>query len=247
MEQREKRYALVTGGSRGIGRAVCLKLAGMGYSVIVNYRSNDDEAHVTLGMIESAGGEGELLKFDVADRQDVEEALSSWKSAHEGSYISVLVNNAGFRDDSLLIWMEDSSWEQVVDVTLKGFLNVTRFLLKDMLVARFGRVVNISSLSGIKGLPGQTNYSAAKGGLIAATKALAQETARKKVTVNAVAPGFISTDMTRDLDENELRKLIPAGRFGTPDEVAAAVGFLASDEASYITGTVISVNGGLYT
>ncbi|MBO8456379.1 MAG: 3-oxoacyl-ACP reductase FabG [Bacteroidetes bacterium] len=247
MEGKDTKYALVTGGSRGIGRAVCLKLASMGFNILINYRSNDEEAAKVLDAIRQVGREGELMKFDVADREAVETALSAWKSSHPDDYVSVLVNNAGLRRDSLLIWMEDSDWNAVTDVTLKGFLNVTRFLLKDMLVSRYGRIINITSLSGIKGLPGQTNYSAAKGGLIAATKALAQETARKKVTVNAVAPGFIATDMTKDLDEAELRKQIPAGRFGKPEEVAAAVGFLASEEAGYITGEVISVNGGLYT
>lgn len=247
MEGKGTRYALVTGGSRGIGRAVCMKLAAMGFNVLINYRNNDEEAAKVLEAVRQTGQDGELMKFDVADREAVETALSAWKSAHPDDYVSVLVNNAGLRRDSLLIWMEDSDWNAVTDVTLKGFLNVTRFLLKDMLVSRYGRIINIASLSGIKGLPGQTNYSAAKGGLIAATKALAQETARKKVTVNAVAPGFIATDMTKDLDEAELKKLIPAGRFGTPEEVASIVGFLASEEAGYITGEVISVNGGLYT
>lgn len=247
MEGKRTRYALVTGGSRGIGRAVCLKLASMGFNVLINYRSNDEEAVGVLEAVRQAGQDGELMKFDVTDREAAETALSAWKSAHPDDYVSVLVNNAGLRRDSLLIWMEDSDWDAVTDVTLKGFLNVTRFLLKDMLVSRYGRIINITSLSGIKGLPGQTNYSAAKGGLIAATKALAQETARKKVTVNAVAPGFIATDMTKDLDEAELRKMIPAGRFGKPEEVAAIVGFLASEESGYITGEVISVNGGLYT
>lgn len=247
MKTSGRKYALVTGGSRGIGRAVCLRLSEMGFRVIINYRSNDAEAENVLSMIRENGGDGELLKFDVADKAAVESSVAGWKEAHPDDCIRVLVNNAGFRRDSLLVWMEDNDWNAVIDVTLKGFLNVTRILLPDMLVARYGRIINIASLSGIKGLPGQTNYSAAKGGLIAATKALAQETAKKKVTVNAVAPGFIATDMTEDLDENELRKLIPAGRFGKPEEVAALVGFLASEESSYITGEVISVNGGLYT
>lgn len=247
MKTSGRKYALVTGGSRGIGRAVCLRLSEMGFRVIINYRSNDAEAENVLSMIRENGGDGELLKFDVADKAAVESSVAGWKEAHPEDCIQVLVNNAGFRRDALLVWMEDNDWNAVIDVTLKGFLNVTRSLLPDMLVSRYGRIINIASLSGIKGLPGQTNYSAAKGGLIAATKALAQETAKKKVTVNAVAPGFIATDMTEDLDENELRKLIPAGRFGKPEEVAALVGFLASEESSYITGEVISVNGGLYT
>lgn len=241
------RYALVTGGSRGIGRAVCVKLAQMGFFVLINYASNDTEAAKTLELVRECGPGGELLKFDVGNLEETGEVLRQWQTGHAGSYIEVLVNNAGIRKDNLLMWMEDDEWFQVLNVSLNGFYHVTRLLLKEMLVKKAGRIVNIASLSGIKGMPGQTNYSAAKGGLIAATKALAQEVARKKVTVNAVAPGFIHTDMTGDLDEGELKKMVPAGRFGTPEEVAALVGFLVSDQAAYITGEVISINGGLYT
>lgn len=239
-----KKYALVTGGSRGIGRAICRKLASMGYHVLINYVSREDAALQTLELI---GGQGELLRFDVADPEAVAAAVSLWQQAHPEEYIEVLVNNAGIRKDSLLIWMEPEDWRKVLDTTLGGFYNVTKAVLQPMLLHKYGRIVNVSSLSGLKGLPGQTNYSAAKGGLIAATKALAQEVARKKVTVNAVAPGFIRTDMVEGLDEAALKKDIPAARFGEPEEVASIVGFLASEEASYITGEVISVNGGLYS
>lgn len=241
------KYALVTGGGRGIGKAICLKLAKMGYNVLVNYRSNDTEAERTLQAVREQGGDGELLKFDVSDEKAVKEALDKWTEQHPGEYIEVLVNNAGIRKDNLLLWMEDEEWQSVINTGLNGFFYTTRRLLKDMLVKRYGRIVNVVSLSGIKGMPGQTNYSAAKGGVIAATKALAQEVARKNVTVNAVAPGFIRTDMTSDLDEGTLKKHIPAGRFGEPEDVAEAVGFLASNRAGYITGEVISINGGLYT
>lgn len=242
-----KKYALVTGGSRGIGRAICLKVASLGYPVIINYHSNDSEAQQTLALVLGAGGEAELLKFDVADPVQSGQALDAWMTAHEGAYIAVLVNNAGIRRDNLMVFMTDAEWQDVVGTNLGSFFHVTRKLLKEMLVNKFGRIVNVVSLSGIRGLPGQTNYSAAKAGVIGATKALAQEVARKNVTVNAVAPGFIRTDMTRELDENQHKALIPMNRFGEPEEVAETVAFLASDKASYITGEVISVNGGLYT
>lgn len=241
------KYALVTGGSRGIGRAVCLKLADMGFYVLVNYQSNSTEAARTLEMIRANGADGELLPFDVADMAQTQVVLNDWQSAHNDGYIEVLVNNAGIRRDGLMLWMEHADWRQALDISLDGFFNVTQPLLKNMLSKKFGRIINIVSLSGIKGMPGQTNYSAAKGGVIAATKALAQEVAKKKVTVNAVAPGFIRTDMTADLNEADLKSHIPTGRFGEALEVAELVGFLASENASYITGEVISINGGIYT
>lgn len=241
------RYALVTGGSRGIGRAICLKLATMGFSVIVNYNNNEDAATGTMDSITKAGGYASILKFDVSKKEEVDTAIRSWRETHEKEYIEILVNNAGIREDNLMLWMEPESWHKVIGVSLHGMFYVTQALIKDMLVKKSGRVINIVSLSGIKGLPGQANYSAAKGGVIAATKALAQEVARKGVTVNAVAPGFIQSDMTKELDEDMLKKQIPMDRFGKPEEVAELVGFLASSGSSYITGEVISINGGLYT
>ncbi len=241
------KYALVTGGSRGLGRAVCLRLSRQGIPVLINYQSNREAAEETLHLIEAQGGRGELLPFDVTDARSAEEALEQWSALHPDDYIAILVNNAGIREDNLLIFMQDEQWHRVLDTTLNGFFYITRRLLKDMMTHRFGRIINMTSLSGIKGLPGQTNYSAAKAALIGATKALAQEVAPRKITVNAVAPGFIATDMTKDLDEASLKKLVPVGRFGQPEEVAALVGFLASEEAGYITGEVISINGGLYT
>jgi len=241
------RYALVTGGSRGLGRAVCIRLAGQGYPLLINYKSNSDAAIETKRLIEEAGGQAELLPFDVSVQEEVEAAVDSWQDAHKDDYIAVLVNNAGIRRDNLMVFMQNDDWNSVLNTNLNSFFYLTRRLLKNMMTKRWGRIVNMASLSGIKGLPGQTNYSAAKAALIGATKALAQEVASRKITVNAVAPGFIATDMTRELPEDELRKMIPAGRFGHPEEVAAAVAFLVSEEASYITGEVISVNGGLYT
>jgi len=225
--------ALVTGGSRGIGRAVCIKMADMGYHVLVNYKSNESEAATTIDLVREAGSTGEGLAFDVGDKRQVLEVLGGWMEAHPDHFIEVLVNNAGIKDDGL-------------NTSLDGFFYVTRQVLTAMLLKRYGRIINVVSLSGLKGLPGQTNYSAAKGGVIAATKALAQEVGKRGITVNAVAPGFIRTDMTENISEAEMKAMIPVNRFGSPEEVAYAVGFLASMEAAYITGNVLSINGGLY-
>ncbi len=241
------KYALITGASRGLGKAIAIRLAKDGFAVIINYQSNKEAAEDTLKQVQENGGTGELLPFNVADPQAIEAALDTWSQAHPDDYISVLVNNAGIRQDNLMIFMQEEQWNQVLGTTLNGFFYITRRLLKDMMTHRNGRIINMASLSGLKGLPGQTNYSEAKGALIGATKALAQEVAARKVTVNAIAPGFIATDMTKELDEAELKKLIPLGRFGKPEEVAALTSFLASDESAYITGQVISINGGLYT
>lgn len=230
-----------------MGRAVSVALAREGYDIIINYRKGKTEAEETLAMVREAGQNGELLPFDVANAEEAQKALEGWKTQHPDEYIAVVVNNAGIRRDNLMVFMPYEDWSQVLKITLDGFYNVTQPLLQPMLVKKWGRIINMVSLSGLKGLPGQTNYSASKGGLIAATKALAQEVARKGVTVNAVAPGFIHSDMTKDLDEASIKKTIPANRFGEPEEVADLVAFLASKKAAYITGEVISINGGLYT
>jgi 3-oxoacyl-[acyl-carrier protein] reductase len=208
---------------------------------------SEAEARQTQLSVQQAGSDGTLVRFDVTDSLQVDQVLGAWQEKNPENYIEVLVNNAGIRKDMLLMWMENNHWQDVLNTNLNGFFYVTRFVLKNMLINKYGRIINVVSLSGIKGLPGQVNYSAAKAGVIGATKALAQEIGKKRVTVNAVAPGFIKTDMTKDLNENELKNLIPLNRFGLPDEVANVVCFLASEKASYITGEVISVNGGLYT
>jgi len=241
------KYALITGGSGGIGKAICLKLSQMGYPVIIHYNKNVSAAQALKTEIEEKGDKAELVSFDVTISDEVTTALENWKADHEDDYIAVLVNNAGTSKDELMVWMEKDTWASIIDTNLNSFYYVTSKLVKDMIINKFGRIINVVSLSGQKGLPGQTNYAAAKAGVIGATKSLAQEVGKKKITVNAVAPGYIRTEMTQDLDEKELKKIIPVNRFGTPEEVAETVGFLASEGASYITGEVIKINGGLYT
>lgn len=239
--------ALITGGSRGIGRAICVKMAELGYHVLINYKGNEAAANETLEAVRAKGSDGELLQFNVGNNEEVIAVLGSWIENNKEKQIEVLVNNAGIREDNLLFWMNADQWRNVLNISLDGFFNVTKQVVNNMLMKRYGRIINIVSLSGIKGLPGQTNYSAAKAGVIGATKALAQEVAKRGVTVNAVAPGFIKTDMTAELNEKELAAQVPMNRFGTPEEVAEAVAFFASKASSYITGEVLSINGGLYT
>ena len=241
------RYALVTGGSRGIGRAICVKLAEEGHYVIINYTSKQDEAENTLKLVREKGADGEIMKFDVANQAEVDAVLGVWIEKNSDKTIEILVNNAGIRKDQLLMWMSNAEWNSVMDISLGGWYNVTRIIIKGMLVKKYGRVVSVVSLSGLKGLPGQTNYSAAKAAVIGATKALSQEVGRRGVTANCVAPGFIKTDMTEGINEKDFKQLIPLNRFGTSEEVAEAVNFLASEKASYITGQVLSINGGLYS
>jgi len=241
-----RKCALVTGGSNGIGRAISVSIAKMGYHVLINYSSNDAAAVETMSAITADGGSSELLKFDVSKKNEVEKNLDSWIDSNPESLIEVLVNNAGITKDNLMIWMKSEEWEDVINVNLNSFFYVTRMLLKGMLSNRYGRIVNVVSLSGLKGVGGQTNYSASKGGVIAATRSLAQEVAKKNVTVNAVAPGFIHSEMTKNLNEKDFKNYIPMQRFGKPEEVADAVAFLVSEKASYITGEVLSINGGIF-
>ena len=242
------KYALVTGGSRGIGSAICEVLAkNTEYSILINYNSNKEAAEKTLKAVESHGAKGEIISFNVGDKESVDNALDNWQKNNPEAWIEVLVNNAGITKDGLFMWMKEEDWSSVINTSLNGFYNVTQFVIQKMLRKRYGRVVNMVSVSGVKGTPGQTNYSAAKGAVVAATKALAQEVAKRNITVNAVAPGFIKTDMTDGLDENELVKLVPANRFGEAWEVAELVNFLVSKNASYITGEIVNINGGIYS
>jgi 3-oxoacyl-[acyl-carrier protein] reductase len=240
-------YALVTGGSRGIGKAICLRLADMGYNIILNYTSNDEEANKTKDLLTAKGVDVVLMKFDVSSTEEADAHIETWINANKDKTITVLVNNAGIRKDNIMVFIQPEDWKRVIDITVDGFYNVTRHIVKNMLTKRKGRVVNIVSLSGLKGLPGQTSYSAAKGAVIAATKALAQEVGKRGITVNAVAPGFIKTDMTEDIKEEDYKFMIPMNRFGEAEEVAGVVAFLVGKDSSYVTGQVISVNGGLYS
>lgn len=241
------KFALITGGSRGIGRAVCIKLAEQGYNILINYKGNTAAAEETLAAVKAKGVEGELLKFDVGNFDEVQTVLGSWIESNKEKQIEVLVNNAGIREDTMMFQMSNAQWKGVLDASLDGFFYVTKQVLTGMLIKRYGRIINMVSLSGLKGTPGQVNYSAAKAGLIGATKALAQEIAKRNVTVNAIAPGFIKTDMTDGLPEKELSAMVPMQRFGTAEEVAEAVAFFASRGASYVTGEVMNINGGLYS
>ena len=239
----QPKVVLVTGGSRGIGAAVALALAGDGFDVWLNYRNYHEAAASVSKRIEELGRSCLLLPFDVTDFQSVDSALSPLL---EERVPYAVVNNAGFSKDALLVWMSMEQWSQVLSVTLDGFFYVTRKVLAPMLQKREGRIINIVSTSGQSGLPGQVNYSAAKAGLIGATKALAAEVAKRNVLVNAVSPGFIDTDMTRDLPKEKILPMIPLGRMGTSEDVAGAVVFLCSGRSAYITGQVLAVNGGAY-
>ncbi|WP_271392375.1 3-oxoacyl-ACP reductase FabG [Aequorivita sinensis] len=247
-KKNKPKYALITGGSRGIGRAICIQLAkDLDYGLLINYNGNKEAAQQTLNEVEALGGKGEIMQFDVTNAEAVNNALGAWHSENKEAVIEVIVNNAGITKDGLFMWMNQDDWNSVINTSLNGFYNVTNALIQKLLVNKYGRVINMVSVSGLKGTPGQVNYSAAKGAVIGATKALAQEVAKRNITVNAVAPGFINSDMTAELDQKELKKMVPANRFGEAEEVAHLVSFLASNKASYITGEVININGGIYS
>jgi 3-oxoacyl-[acyl-carrier protein] reductase len=240
-----QRIALVTGASRGIGRAVALSLAAKGCLVLINFKSRHDDARETLNLIQHSGGAGELWPFDVADAAACEQAVASVLKKHQR--IDILIHNAGVRRDALLVFMQPKQWAEVIATNLTSFYNLTRPVVKQMALNRWGRIVTVASTSGQTGVEGQTNYSAAKAGLMAASKSLAREVARRNVTVNVLAPGYIDTEMLNTVKRDEIIAQIPAGRFGRPEEVAGAAAFLCSDDASYITGAVLNVNGGIYT
>jgi 3-oxoacyl-[acyl-carrier protein] reductase len=239
----EQMIAVVTGGSRGIGRAIAVELAAHGYQIVITYKTNDEAAAETLRLIREAGGSGEAVKFDVGNASEAEGAMNDLLGRLER--IDVLVNNAGVTADGLFLMMPRKDWNAVIDTTLHGFYNMTKPVLRKMLRRKSGSIVSLSSVSALVGNRGQANYAAAKAGLIAASRVLSSEVARLGIRVNVVAPGPVDTDMIRDAPLENIKQMIPMGRIGRPEEVAKVVRFLCSDDASYITGQVISVNGGM--
>jgi len=239
--------ALVTGGSRGIGRAICLQLAAKGATVGVNYVNNSAAADETLAAITAAGGKGFVVGFDVADSAAVQKAVKDITADHGG--VDILVNNAGITRDGLMARMKDADWDAVLETNLKGAFICSKAVMRGMMKKRWGRIINITSVIGFLGNSGQVNYAAAKAGLVGFSKSMARELAARQVTVNCVAPGYIVTDMTSDLPEDiqeMIKNQIPLGTLGTPEDVAAAAVYLSSKESSYMTGQTLHVNGGMY-
>ena len=238
------KVALVTGASKGIGKAICVELAKSGYRIVVNYKSDEKGAIDTLEMVRKAGSEGQIMQFDVSDFDETQSAVDD--ILKENGAIDALVNNAGITADGLFIMMPRKDWNAVIDISLSGFYNVTKPVLEKMIRLKRGAIVSIASVAGLLGNRGQANYSAAKAGLIGASRSVASEVARLGIRVNVVAPGLIETDMIKDAPVENIKALIPMARIGKPQEVARVVKFLCSDDASYVTGQVISVNGGMY-
>jgi 3-oxoacyl-[acyl-carrier protein] reductase len=239
----EKKVALITGASRGIGRATAVEMAKAGYFVVINYKGNAEAAAETLRLVQEAGGAGETVKFDVANSAETRENISS--IIERNGRINVLINNAGITADGLFMMMGEEEWDSVIDTTLKGFYNMTKPVLREMIRAKSGSIVSVSSVAGLMPNRGQTNYSAAKAGLIGASRSLSTEVARFGIRVNIVAPGLIETDMIKNAPVAEIKKVIPMARVGKPEEVARVIRFLCSDDASYITGQTIGINGGM--
>ncbi len=239
----ENKTAIVTGASRGIGRATALELAKAGYFVIINFKSNEAAAQETLSLVKSAGGDGEIVRFDVADHTRTKEAVKLITERHKN--IQVLINNAGITADGLFMLLGEDEWDSVIDTSLKGFYNITKPVLREMVRKKCGSIVSVSSLSALMPNRGQANYAAAKAGIIAASRSLASEVARFGIRVNVVAPGLIETDMIKEAPVAEIKKIIPMARLGKPEEVASVIRFLCSSDASYITGQVIGINGGI--
>ncbi len=243
----DEKIVLVTGGSRGIGRAICLYLAGQGATVGINYVSNSAAAQEVLAEITAQGGQGFISGFDVADSKAVQKAIKEITAEHGG--IDILVNNAGITRDALMARMKDDDWDAVLNTNLKGAFTCSKAAMRGMMKKRWGRIINITSVIGFLGNAGQVNYASAKAGLVGLTKSMAQELAGRQITVNCVAPGYIITDMTTDLSEDIQEKIkaeIPLGTLGTPEDVAGAVAYLASEESKYMTGQTLHVNGGMY-
>jgi 3-oxoacyl-[acyl-carrier protein] reductase len=238
------KIAIVTGGSRGIGRAIACELAATGYYVLITYKANDEQAQQTIDVIQAKGGSAEAVKFDVTDTAEAAKNMDAICSRFQN--IQVLVNNAGITADGLFMLMSEKEWTSVIDTSLKGFYNVTQPVLKKMAVNHSGSIIAISSVSALIANRGQSNYAAAKAGLIAACRSLATEVARTGIRVNVVAPGLINTEMIKDVPVLKIKEIIPMARIGKPEEVAKVVRFLCSDDASYVTGQVISVNGGMF-
>lgn len=239
----ENKTAIITGASRGIGRATAVELTKAGYFVIINFKSNETAAQETLNLVRSAGGDGEICQFDVADHAQTIDAVKAITDRHKN--IQVLVNNAGITADGLFMLLGEEEWDSVINTSLKGFYNITKPVLREMVRKKCGSIVSVSSLSALMPNRGQANYAAAKAGIIAASRALATEVARFGVRVNVVAPGLIETDMIKEAPVAEIKKMIPMARLGKPQDVAGVIRFLCSGDASYITGQVIGINGGI--